>query len=277
MERAGGAVAAESTGELRVHQSLMKSQPASSKTRLDPRWAGCFLALGIFLSLPMSLASAQQTSGTADNKQDRAAAVEAKESTPAKLRRLPIEWLIGPYIPVQGALYPLNNKQREQVYLRRTFFTAGPYIARAFSAGFNQARGFPYQWDDGMAGYGKRYAALYGRFVIQNTLAAAGDAALRYEPRYDFCRCNGFWRRTRHAVSRNFVAYNRSESELRPRVPLYAGAFAAGMIYTSWLPQQNSVWKGGLYTAVLQAGSGSAYNFVSEFAFDILHQFGIKK
>jgi hypothetical protein len=100
---------------------------------------------------------------------------------------------------------------------------------------------------------------------------------LGYEPRYDFCRCRGFWPRTRHAISRNFVAYNRTERELRPQIPTYAGAFGAGMLYSSWLPQRHDIWKGGGYSVLSQLGIGSAYNVVSEFSVDVLHKFGIKK
>jgi hypothetical protein len=73
------------------------------------------------------------------------------------------------------------------------------------------------------------------------------------------------------------VAYKRTERELRPQIPLYAGAFAAGMLYGSWLPAQHSMWKSGAYGVLTQAGVGSGYNFVSEFAIDILHKFGLKK
>jgi len=146
-----------------------------------------------------------------------------------------------------------------------------------FSAGLDQARGEPYQWGGGMPGYGRRYAARYGEFVVQNSFVAAGNAVLGYEPRYDFCRCRGFWPRTEHAISRNFVAYNRTERELRPQIPTYAGAFGAGMLYSSWLPERHNVWKGGAYSVLSQAGIGSAYNVVSEFSLDILHKFGIKR
>ncbi len=123
----------------------------------------------------------------------------------------------------------------------------------------------------------RRYAARYGQFVVQNSLVAGGNALLGYEPRYDFCRCDGFWPRTLHAVSRNFVAYNRTERELRLQAPTYAGAFVAGMLYDSWLPAQHNIWKGGAYSLLSQAAIGSGYNFVSEFALDILHSLGIKK
>jgi len=256
----------------------MKSQQALSRGHAVSRWICFFFALCILLNLLLSLATAQQANREPDAKQESENAGEKRnESKPAKLGRLPIEWLIGPYIPVQGNLQPLTGEQREQVYVRNTFLTAGSYIARAFSAGIDQARGEPYQWGGGMPGYGRRYAARYGQFVIQNTLAAAGNAALQYEPRYDFCRCEGFWPRTRHAISRNFVAYNRSERELRPQIPTYAAAFVAGTLYGSWLPGDHNHWKSGGLSMLSQAGIGSGYNFVSEFAIDILHKFGIKK
>ena len=154
-------------------------------------------------------------------------------SKPARLGRLPIEWIIGPYIPAQGQLETLSNAHRGQIYVRQTFLTAGSYVARAFSAGLDQARGEPSDWGGGFDGYGKRYAARYGEFVIQNSIQSGGNALLGYEPRYDFCRCDGFWPRTRHAISRNFVAYNRSEHNLRPHVPTYSGAFAAGVLYNT--------------------------------------------
>jgi hypothetical protein len=195
----------------------------------------------------------------------------------SKTERLGREWIIGPYIPVQGQLEALSNAQRWHIYVRQTFLTAGSYIARAFSSGIDQARGEPSDWGGGFGGYGKRYMARYGEFVIQNSILSGGNALLGYEPRYDFCPCDGFWPRTRHAITRNFVAYNRSERDRRPQIPMYGGAFAAGVLYNTWLPGQHNIWKGGAYNVLSQAGIGSSYNFVSEFALDILHAFGLEK
>ncbi len=232
-----------------------------------------FFALFLGFCLFVVPASAQQTQPSPDDKYpENPTKQESRLSTPARLGRLPIEWIIGPYIPVQEPLGPLSNAQRGQIYLRQTFLTAGSYLARGFSAGLDQARGEPRDWGGGFGGYGKRYAARYGEFVIQNTLVSGGNALLGYEPRYDFCRCSGFWPRTLHAISRNFVAYNRSEQELKPQIPTYAGAFAAGVLYNTWLPGQHNIWRGGAYNMLSQAGIGSGYNFVSEFALDILHK-----
>jgi hypothetical protein len=230
-----------------------------------------FLGLGLFVT-PVA---AQQNQ---DDKYPGSPTTQV--NTPSKterLGRLPIEWIIGPYIPAQGQLETLSNAQRGQIYVRQTFLTAGSYVARAFSSGLDQARGEPSDWGGGFGGYGKRYLARYGEFVIQNSILSGGNALLGYEPRYDFCRCDGFWPRTRHAISRNFVVYNRSERDLRPQIPTYVGAFAAGVLYNAWLPGQHNIWKGGAYNVLSQVGIGSGYNFVSEFALDILHAFGLKK
>lgn len=194
-----------------------------------------------------------------------------------QLRDIPAEWLIGPYIPSSRPLAPLNNEQRADVYFHQTYLTAGAYVLRMFTAGIDQARGVPYQWGGGMEGYGRRFGSRYGQFIIANTFHSLGNAAMGYETRYDLCRCRGFWPRTHHAILRNFVTYNRTESELRVAVPLYAGSFGAGMISSVWFPKGHDVWRDGAYAALEQAGWGSAYNWVSEFAIDILHKITAQK
>ena len=198
------------------------------------------------------------------------------ESTLHYLRNLPIEWLIGPYIPPSGPFTPLNFQERSEVYFRQTYLNVGSYAARGFAAGIDQARGKPYEWGGGAPGYGRRFASHYGQFAIQNTLVAAGNAALGYEPRYDLCRCTGFWPRTKHAVLRNFMTYDSSERTLRPQIPLYLGAFGAGMISSTWMPQHPDALRNGAVDALQQAAYGSGINWVSEFAIDILHKLGAK-
>lgn len=198
--------------------------------------------------------------------------VQKVESVLVVLKNLPAERVIGPYIPSSGPFIPLTAKQREEVYLRQTFVTPGPYVVRLFSAGVDQARDFPSQWGGGFGAYGERVANRYGRLLIANSVSALGNAALGYEPRYDLCRCHGFGSRVRHAVMRDFLTYNRSERELRPAIPSYAGAFVSGVVSSQWLPGKQSVLRSGAFAMASQAGYGSAYNIFSEFAVDILHK-----
>ena len=101
-------------------------------------------------------------------------------------------------------------------------------MKRMFAAGIDQARGVPWQWEDGWEGYGERFASREGQFITANSLACLGKCELKYEPRYDRCQCKGFWPRTRHAIVRNFITFNETEVELPPQLALYGGAFGGG-------------------------------------------------
>ena len=149
-----------------------------SQTRLrtcKDAWAFARLSFALCLGFGLLVlpGAAQQSSPSPDDKYpENPRKQENAPSRPASLGRLPIEWIIGPYIPVQERLEPLTNTQRGQIYIRQTFLTAGSYVARAFSAGIDQARGEPHDWGVGFPGYGRRYAARYGQFVVQNSLLA---------------------------------------------------------------------------------------------------------
>ena len=107
------------------------------------------------------------------------------------------------------------------------------------------------------------------QFVIQNSFVALGNGILGYEPRFNRCRCSGFWRRTGHAVARNFVTYNRTEQALRPQLAMYVGAFGAGVVEGTWKPSNRDLVAEGYRGAITQVGFGIAANWVGEFAPDI--------
>ena len=118
-------------------------------------------------------------------------------------------WLTGVYVEKGRLLVPMSVKQRREIYLQQTLASPGAYMKRMFAAGIDQARGAPSEWGGGLAGYSRRFASREGQFITANSLAALGNAKLKYEPRYDQCQCSGFWPRTRHAIMRNFLTYNR--------------------------------------------------------------------
>jgi hypothetical protein len=185
-------------------------------------------------------------------------------------------WITGVYVEQQQTRVPLSGEERRQIYLRQTLTTPGAYMKRMFQAGFDQARGVPSQWDDGWGGYAERFASREGQFISANTLAALGNAALKYEVRYDQCRCSGFVQRTRHAVVRNFLTYNE-QGAWRPQWALYGGAFGGGAISTAWKPHPRDVLANGGLAVLGQAGYGALLNFVIEFARDVNGKLGAKK
>ena len=186
-------------------------------------------------------------------------------------------WLTGIYVGTGQPLVPLTAQERRVIYLDQTLATPGAYLKRMFAASIDQARGTPSQWDDGWGGYGERFASREGQFITANTLAYLGNSALKYDPRYDQCRCSGFWARTRHAVLRNFVTYNQSEGEVRPQWGLYGGSFGGGLVSTAWKPHPRNAFAEGGRAMLGQAGYGSLLNFFIEFSTDINRKIGAKK
>ncbi len=178
-------------------------------------------------------------------------------------------WFTGPYVGKNREIVAMTAQQRRRIYLEQTLAAPSDYFKRMISAGFDQWRDSPSQWPEGWGGYGERFASREGQFLAANSLAAMGDAALKYEPRYDQCKCSGFRARTWHAILRNFVTYNQSERELRPQWALYGGAFGGGVIATSWKPHPRNALANGGWGVLGQTVYGTMLNFFTEFAGDI--------
>jgi hypothetical protein len=188
---------------------------------------------------------------------------------PAQSDALKVNWLYGAYIPKDMPLVALTEHQRRKLFLRQTFTSPGIYVKTLLFSLGDQIDNSPPDWGGGIGGYASRAASRQGQFVIQNAFSTAGNALLQYEPRYDRCRCTGFWPRTGHALKRNFVTYNKTETEMRPQIALYGAAFAAGMVSSTWKPK-HEVWAEGYRSVITQAGFGLLTNWVGEFAPEII-------
>jgi hypothetical protein len=199
------------------------------------------------------------------------------ETTLSKLTDWENGWLTGPYVGKERNLVSVTSRERWDIYLQQTLTTPSAYIKRMIVAGFDQWRDSPPQWPEGWNGYGERFASREGQFIAANSLANLGNAALRYEPRYDQCKCSGFRLRTRHAILRNFLTYDRYEEKLHPQWALYGGAFGGGVIATSWKPHPRNALAEGGWAVLGQAGYGSLLNFFTEFAGDINRKLGARR
>lgn len=171
----------------------------------------------------------------------------------------------------------LDGKARYQLFVRQSFTTPGIYIKTGFFAAHDQIRDVPPEWGDGFEGFAKRVGTRQTQFLLQNSFTSLGNAMVGWEPRYDRCKCDGFWRRTRHAIVRNFVTYDRSEKHLRPQLMPYVGSFGAGVIAATWDPGSPNYLVKGYQSAVTQAWVGSLINWVGEFAPDVMAKLKKKK
>jgi hypothetical protein len=189
---------------------------------------------------------------------------KGQEST--QKSQINVNWLYGSYVPKEVPLTPLNGKMRLKLYVRSTYTTPGIYVKTLIFATRDQVHNTYPEWGDGFDGYMKRVGSRQAEFIIQNSTIALGDGVLGWEPRYDRCRCSGVWPRSRHAMIRNFVTYDRTEKSLRPQLMPYLGAFAGSITSTTWKPG-NVQWQIKGYQAVItQVPVGMGINWLSEFA-----------
>jgi hypothetical protein len=202
---------------------------------------------------------------------------DTARTTFIKARDWESSWIAGIYVGKNRKLVPLTREERLDYYLRQTFTRPEDYMKRMFAAGVDQARGVPYQWDDGWAGYAERFASREGQFFTSNSLAALGNAELGYEVRYDKCKCSDFRHRLRHAIVRNFLTYDRTEAHRRPQLGLYGGAFGGGLMVTAWKPGARSPWANGGWALLGQAGYGSLVNVITEFGTEINRKQGVRR
>ena len=186
-------------------------------------------------------------------------------------------WITGIYVGRDRKLVTLTGDQRKEIYLWQTLITPEAYLKRMFAAGIDQASGAPRQWDGGWGGYAERFASREAQFITANTLAYLGNAQLGYEVRYDKCKCDGLWLRTRHAFIRNLITYDRSEQNWRPQWALYGGAFGGGLLSTAWKPHPRNAFAEGGRAMAGQVGWGTLLNFFTEFSREINRKQGVNR
>lgn len=203
------------------------------------------------------------------------AAQDAPQETPPQQNPTPppgqinVNWFYGSFVPKDVPLVPLNGGQRVKLYVRQTYTTIGIYAKTTFFAIHDQIHDVNPDWGGGWDAFAKRLGTRQAEFIVQNSVIALGDGVVGWEPRYDRCRCDGVWPRTRHAIARNFVTYARDERSKRPQLMPFVGAFAGAALATTWEPGQPRWWKEGYQAAIAQTFIGVAINWIAEFAPEI--------
>lgn len=193
----------------------------------------------------------------------------SSSATQGRDKQINVNWFYGSYVPKEVSLESLTNHQRFQLYVRQTYTTWGIYIKTLLFTTHDQVRNTNPEWGDGFEGFAKRFGTRQVQFIVQNTTTSLGDGLLGWEPRYDRCRCDGFWPRTRHAVVRNFVTYAGDEKSLRPQLMPYVGSFVGGMTTATWQPGKTRIYIAGYQGAITQVFVGAGINWIGEFAPEI--------
>jgi hypothetical protein len=144
--------------------------------------------------------------------------------------------------------------------------TVGPFtLARtAVSAGVNQWRDHPVEWEQGASGYGKRFASSFGKHAIQQTVTYGLDEAMGLDTGFRRSARTGFGPRLKDALLENVTSRNHKGDRV-VSVPRFAGAYSAAIIRAeTWYPSRYD-YKDGLRSGTTSILTGFAFNVVREF------------
>jgi hypothetical protein len=167
--------------------------------------------------------------------------------------------------PTPTYVFP-DNKERFRRYVKST---VGPFaLARtAASAGIQQANDSPEEWEQGMKGYGKRFASGFGRNAIRQTITYGLDEALDLDTGFQKSTRSGFGPRLKDALLQNITSRTRSGKRVLS-APRFIGVYSGGVIAAeAWYPERYS-YKDGLRSGTTTILTGFGINVIREFLFN---------
>ncbi len=165
----------------------------------------------------------------------------------------------------QDYVFP-THKERFNRYLKST---VGPFRLAwtGASAGIAQWKDSPDEWEQGMKGYGKRYASSFGQNAIQQTVTYGLDEAFGLDTGFRKSTREGFGARFKDALIQNVTSRTKSGKRVIS-VPRFAGVYTGAIVAReAWYPDRYS-YKDGLRSGTRNLLTGFGLNLVREFLFN---------
>ena len=170
---------------------------------------------------------------------------------------------------------PLTHKERTKLYLKTMANPIG-YLKAGFSAGIDQWNDKPKEWEQGMSGYGKRFANITGQYTIQRTVTFGLDTLLHEDNRYFNSGKSGIWPRTGYAVASGVLARHPDGSR-HISVSQLGGVAAGAFLSRLWLPPSQSSAGDAAVSFGITMGSNMGFGVVKEFLPDVIRAIAGKR
>jgi hypothetical protein len=163
---------------------------------------------------------------------------------------------------------PLTQSERNHLYFR-SMVNPLSFVRVASSAGIDQAKDKPEEWEQGASGYGKRFANIFSQYSIQRTASYGLASGLHEDNRYFNSGKTGLWPRTGYALASGILA--RHDDGTRHFSISQAGSVAAGaFLARTWLPPSQSSFKDGAESFAITTGTNIGFGVVKEFLPDMV-------
>ena len=162
---------------------------------------------------------------------------------------------------------PLTQRERTQLYLKTMVNPLG-YIKARFSAGIDQWKDKPPEWEQGASGYGKRFANIVGQYSIQRTVTFGLASGLHEDNRYFNSGKKGLWPRVGYAIASGILARHDDGSQ-HVSISQVGGVAAGAFLSRGWQPaSQHSAGDGAVSFGISMA-SNIGFGVVKEFLPDL--------
>src|SRR5664279_3727538 len=122
----------------------------------------------------------------------------------------------------------------------------GPLLKTAVSALFNEAINSPEEWGRGADGFAKRAGNSFGQRAIKASVELGISEWTHEDLKFHRLGEGGFWSRVKHATLGTYwVRRDNGPGHPLP-VGRIAGAFAAGQISRTWMPDRLATFNAGM-------------------------------
>lgn len=161
--------------------------------------------------------------------------------------------------------FDFSAAARWKKFSRDTFASPSPYLGAAIGGAFDLASNSPREWGQDAGAYGYHVSDVFGRNLLQQSVAQSGQAWLGLDPTYRRCACRGAFRRTANAFASAFTSFDEAGKRRFDPMPL-AGAYGSGMIATYWYPNGYDPLVKGVQLGHQQFVMVPMSNLLSEFS-----------
>src|ERR1700758_1714874 len=212
----------------------------------------CGLALSVF-TLTSVIVAQTNDAGTTDSK-------------PSAVNRT-VDHLFN-YLNMAGAekaseFQPLTQRERTRIYLKTMANPLG-YLKAGFSAGLDQWKDKPEEWEQGASGYGKRFANILGQYTIQRTVTYGLSSLLHEDNRYFNSGKKGLWPRVGYSIASGILA-RADDGSRHISVSQLSGVAAGAFLSRTWQPRSQQSAADGAVSFGLTMASNMGFGVVKEF------------
>ena len=163
---------------------------------------------------------------------------------------------------------PLTQSERNHLYFR-SMVNPLSFVRVAASAGIDQAKDKPEEWEQGASGYGKRFVNIFAQYSIQRTVTYGLGSLLHEDNRYFNSGKHSFWPRVGYALASGVLA-RRDDGKRRFSISQAGGVAAGAFLARAWLPHSQSSMEDAATSFAITTGTNIGFGVVKEFLPDMV-------